>query len=78
MSAGGISADAEDPPLVAGPKAEIPSVDWWITSRCNLACDFCYGPVPAKDPVELGQARRDRGARIGGHVRQQQRGGRRP
>jgi MoaA/NifB/PqqE/SkfB family radical SAM enzyme len=31
----------------------IPSVDWWITSRCNLACDFCYGPVPARDPVEL-------------------------
>ena len=52
MSAGGISADGEDPPLVAGPKAEIPSVDWWITSHCNLACDFCYGPVPDKDPVE--------------------------
>ncbi|HEY6791240.1 MAG TPA: radical SAM protein [Trebonia sp.] len=32
---------------------EIPSVDWWITSRCNLACDFCYGPVPGRDPVEL-------------------------
>jgi MoaA/NifB/PqqE/SkfB family radical SAM enzyme len=32
---------------------EIPSVDWWTTSRCNLACDFCYGPVPGKDPVEL-------------------------
>lgn len=31
----------------------IPSVDWWITSRCNLACDFCYGPVPGKDPEEL-------------------------
>lgn len=30
-----------------------PSVDWWITSRCNLACDFCYGPVPGKDPVDL-------------------------
>jgi MoaA/NifB/PqqE/SkfB family radical SAM enzyme len=27
-------------------------VDWWITSRCNLACDFCYGPVPGRDPVE--------------------------
>jgi MoaA/NifB/PqqE/SkfB family radical SAM enzyme len=34
-------------------KAEIPSVDWWMTSHCNLACDFCYGPVPGKDPVEL-------------------------
>jgi MoaA/NifB/PqqE/SkfB family radical SAM enzyme len=31
----------------------IPSVDWWITSRCNLACDFCYGPVPGRDPIEL-------------------------
>ena len=30
-----------------------PSVDWWVTSRCNLACDFCYGPVPGKDPVGL-------------------------
>jgi MoaA/NifB/PqqE/SkfB family radical SAM enzyme len=30
----------------------IPSVDWWLTSHCNLSCDFCYGPVPAKDPVE--------------------------
>jgi MoaA/NifB/PqqE/SkfB family radical SAM enzyme len=28
-----------------------PSVDWWITSRCNLACDFCYGPTPGHDPV---------------------------
>ena len=27
-------------------------MDWWITSRCNLACDFCYGPVPSRDPVE--------------------------
>jgi MoaA/NifB/PqqE/SkfB family radical SAM enzyme len=34
------------------PKTEIPSVDWWTTSHCNLACDFCYGPVPGKDPVE--------------------------
>jgi MoaA/NifB/PqqE/SkfB family radical SAM enzyme len=33
--------------------AGIPSVDWWITSRCNLACDFCYGPAPTTDPVEL-------------------------
>ena len=42
-------ADASLPP---GPEAEIPSVDWWITSRCNLACDFCYGPVPDQDPAE--------------------------
>jgi MoaA/NifB/PqqE/SkfB family radical SAM enzyme len=38
------SSPAEFPP---------PSVDWWITSRCNLACDFCYGPAPGKDPVDL-------------------------
>jgi MoaA/NifB/PqqE/SkfB family radical SAM enzyme len=30
----------------------IPSVDWWTTSRCNLTCDFCYGPKPGRDPVE--------------------------
>jgi MoaA/NifB/PqqE/SkfB family radical SAM enzyme len=30
-----------------------PSIDWWITSRCNLACDFCYGPMPTSDPAEL-------------------------
>jgi MoaA/NifB/PqqE/SkfB family radical SAM enzyme len=34
------------------PTTEIPpSADWWITSRCNLACDFCYGPAPGRDPV---------------------------
>jgi MoaA/NifB/PqqE/SkfB family radical SAM enzyme len=31
----------------------MPSVDWWITSRCNLACDFCYGPEPTKDDIAL-------------------------
>ena len=31
--------------MVAG----IPSVDWWITNRCNLSCDFCYGPSPGND-----------------------------
>ncbi len=31
----------------------LPSVDWWITSRCNLRCDFCYGPMPARDPVDI-------------------------
>jgi MoaA/NifB/PqqE/SkfB family radical SAM enzyme len=36
----------------AASKTEIPSVDWWTTSHCNLSCDFCYGPVPGKDPVE--------------------------
>ena len=52
MNAGGTSADGAGSALSAGPKAEIPSVDWWMTSHCNLACDFCYGPVPGKDPVE--------------------------
>jgi MoaA/NifB/PqqE/SkfB family radical SAM enzyme len=53
LNAGGTLAEAvADAPLPAGPKAEIPSVDWWMTSHCNLACDFCYGPVPGKDPVE--------------------------
>ena len=52
MNAGGTLAEAVETPLPAGPKAEIPSVDWWMTSRCNLACDFCYGPVPGQDPVE--------------------------
>jgi len=36
-----------------GSPAVIPSVDWWITSRCNLACDFCYGPEPGRDPTGL-------------------------
>ena len=52
MSAGGIVAEAVRASWPAGPKTEIPSVDWWTTSHCNLACDFCYGPVPGKDPVE--------------------------
>lgn len=52
MNAGGTLAEAANAPLSAGPEAEIPSVDWWMTSHCNLACDFCYGPVPGKDPVE--------------------------
>lgn len=45
-------AEAVSAPRPAGPTTEIPSVDWWTTSHCNLSCDFCYGPVPAKDPVE--------------------------
>src|ERR1700733_747883 len=51
--AGPISAA---PPRRAGPQAVIPSVDWWVTSRCNLACDFCYGPEPGRDPAELRDA----------------------
>lgn len=53
MNAGATLAEAVGSPLPAGPKVEIPSVDWWTTSRCNLACDFCYGPVPGQDPVGL-------------------------
>jgi radical S-adenosyl methionine domain-containing protein 2 len=30
--------------------------DWRVTSRCTLACDFCYGPVPAQDPAHLRSA----------------------
>ena len=52
MDAGGTSAETADPSRSARPEVAIPSVDWWITSRCNLACDFCYGPVPGKDPVQ--------------------------
>ena len=36
--------------------AAIPSVDWWVTSRCTLTCDFCYGPRPTVDPVRLRDA----------------------
>ena len=52
MDAGGTLAEAVGIQAPARPRAEIPSVDWWMTSHCNLACDFCYGPVPGKDPVE--------------------------
>lgn len=52
LNAGGTSAEVARTPPASRPKAEIPSIDWWITSRCNLACDFCYGPVPGRDPVE--------------------------
>jgi MoaA/NifB/PqqE/SkfB family radical SAM enzyme len=45
------SAILPEPP--AGPAVKVPAVDWWITSRCNLACDFCYGPEPGRDPVFL-------------------------
>lgn len=51
MSADGIVAEVAYVPPSGRAAAEIPSVDWWITSHCNLACDFCYGPVPGRDPV---------------------------
>lgn len=53
MDLGSLAASAVLPRPSAGPATEIPSVDWWITSRCNLSCDFCYGPEPAKDPADL-------------------------
>jgi MoaA/NifB/PqqE/SkfB family radical SAM enzyme len=51
LNAGGTVAEAVGEPLAAGPEAGIPSVDWWTTSHCNLACDFCFGPAPGRDPV---------------------------
>lgn len=53
LNGDGILAEAVGVPLVAEPEAKIPSVDWWMTSHCNLACDFCFGPMPGRDPVEL-------------------------
>jgi MoaA/NifB/PqqE/SkfB family radical SAM enzyme len=52
-SVGAAATDAVPSTEHATRAGGIPSVDWWITSRCNLACDFCYGPVPGRDPVEL-------------------------
>jgi pyruvate-formate lyase-activating enzyme len=52
LDAGGSSTGAAAQPPSAGLKAEIPSVDWWITNHCDLACDFCYKPVSGEDPVE--------------------------
>jgi len=52
LSAGGTVAEAVRTSLPAEKTHPIPSVDWWTTSHCNLACDFCYGPVPGTDPVE--------------------------
>jgi MoaA/NifB/PqqE/SkfB family radical SAM enzyme len=53
LDAAGTLTEAVGAPPSVGPRTEIPSVDWWTTSHCNLTCDFCYGPVPGKDPVEL-------------------------
>jgi MoaA/NifB/PqqE/SkfB family radical SAM enzyme len=53
LDSGSLAASAVSPRPSAGLTATIPSIDWWITSRCNLACDFCYGPEPSQDPVGL-------------------------
>lgn len=29
------------------------SIDWWIRSRCNFSCDYCWGPEPGNDHIEL-------------------------
>ncbi|HEY1916149.1 MAG TPA: radical SAM protein [Streptosporangiaceae bacterium] len=50
---GSFAAPSELAERSATPASAIPSVDWWITSRCNLACDFCYGPTPDRDPISL-------------------------
>ena len=57
MNSANILATAADALVPSGrDDVRIPSVDWWITSRCNLACDFCYGPVPRRDPIERREA----------------------
>jgi MoaA/NifB/PqqE/SkfB family radical SAM enzyme len=56
LDSGSLTGSTVLPQPSARYTAEIPSVDWWITSRCNLACDFCYGPVARKDPVGLREA----------------------
>jgi len=53
LDPGGLAASAAPSGPEARPAVKVPAVDWWITSRCNLACDFCYGPEPGKDPVAL-------------------------
>ena len=54
------AASSASPTRSAARAVRIPSIDWWITSRCNLACDFCYGPKPARDPVRLRETILDR------------------
>lgn len=51
-----LATSAVPPRPSAVAMAELPSVDWWITSRCNLSCDFCFGPAPRRDPAYLREA----------------------
>jgi MoaA/NifB/PqqE/SkfB family radical SAM enzyme/orotate phosphoribosyltransferase len=37
-----IDLSTENEPGLSSP----PAIDWWITSKCNLSCDFCFGPEP--------------------------------
>jgi MoaA/NifB/PqqE/SkfB family radical SAM enzyme len=53
LDSGSLAASLVLSQVQAPPRTKIPSVDWWITSRCNLTCDFCYGPMPDRDPVAL-------------------------
>ena len=32
---------------------QLPSIDWQITNRCNLTCNYCYSQKSADGPVEL-------------------------
>ena len=29
------------------------TIDWFVTSKCNLKCDFCYGPYPESESREI-------------------------
>lgn len=29
------------------------TIDWFVTSQCNLKCTFCYGPYPEMEKVSL-------------------------
>ena len=29
------------------------TIDWFVTSKCNLKCDFCYGPYPESEIREI-------------------------
>ncbi|WP_201578825.1 radical SAM protein [Psychrobacter sp. Pi2-52] len=29
------------------------TIDWFVTSKCNLKCDFCYGPYPESESRDI-------------------------